>query len=67
MNFQLIERKIGDIAADYEIIFIVNKNLTHEFVKDAAKFEFYDYKGDGVLNLSQVGRIYVGIKDIKAD
>lgn len=64
MLVELIDKKVADIAADYEIIFIVNKDLGHRFVDDFAEFDFYTYKGDKILNLPSKRKIYVGIKDL---
>ena len=64
MLVELIDKKVADIAADYEIIFIVNKDLGHRFVDDFAEFDFYSYKGDKILNLPSKRKIYVGIKDL---
>lgn len=64
MLVELIDKKVADIAADYEIIFIVDKDLGHRFVDDFAEFDFYSYKGDRILNLPSKKKIYVGIKDL---
>ena len=64
MLVELIDKKVADIAADYEIIFIVDKDLGHRFVDDFAEFDFYSYKGDKILNLPSKRKIYVGIKDL---
>ena len=44
MNVELIDKKIADVLADYEIIFIVDKNLSHRFVDDLGEFDFYRLK-----------------------
>ena len=67
MKFELTQKHIDEISADFEAIFIVGENLKHKFIKDADQFEFYNYKGDGVLVLPQNRRIYVGIKALKYD
>lgn len=64
MLVELIDKKVADIVADYEIIFIVDKDLGHRFVDDFAEFDFYSYKGDKILNLPSKRKIYVGIKDL---
>lgn len=64
MLVELADKNVADIAADYEIIFIVNKDLGHRFVDDFAEFDFYSYKGDKILNLPSKRKIYVGIKDL---
>ena len=67
MKFELTEKHMDEISADFEAIFIVGENLKHKFIKDADQFDFYNYKGDGVLVLPQNRRIYVGIKALKYD
>lgn len=64
MKITLSEKKLSQIKADYELIFIVDKNLNNEFIKDQNEFSFYDYKGSGVLSLNEQRRVYVGIKDL---
>ena len=64
MLVELIDKKVADIAADYEIIFIVDKDLGHRFVDDFAEFDFYSYKGDKILNLPSKRKIYVGFDTI---
>ena len=64
MKITLSEKKLRQIKADYELIFIVDKNLNNEFIKDQNEFSFYDYKGSGVLSLNEQKRVYVGIKDL---
>ena len=66
MKISLSEKKLSEIKADYELIFIVGKDARHEFIKDEGLFSFYNYKCEGVLNLSQNKRVYVGIKDLSA-
>lgn len=67
MKFQILSKKINEIKADYELVFIINKNLKHKFIKDKQEFKFYDFKGDGVLNLTSKKRIYIGIKSLDED
>ena len=38
MKVKLLDRKINEIEADFEVILVVDKNLNHEFIKDADKF-----------------------------
>lgn len=64
MLVELADKKIADIVADYEIIFIIDKDLGHRFVGDLADFELCSYKGDKLLNLPSKRKVYVGIKDL---
>ncbi|OCR86885.1 aminopeptidase A, partial [Campylobacter fetus subsp. testudinum] len=65
MKFTIVEKSLDDIKADYEIIFVVNKDLNHKFIKDGNEFDFFKFKGENVLNLTSLRRIYVGIKDLE--
>ncbi|ALV24870.1 leucyl aminopeptidase, peptidase M17 family [Campylobacter iguaniorum] len=67
MNFTIIEKSLNEINADYELIFVVNKDLNHKFIKDSKEFEFYNFKGEGVLNLPSLRRVYVGIKNTEPE
>lgn len=67
IKLELINKNIAEISADFEAILIVDKNLNHKFIKDKDKFEFLNYKGDGVLILPESKRIYIPIKDLEYD
>jgi leucyl aminopeptidase len=66
MKFELVEKKLSHIEADCEIIFVVEKDLDHKFVKDSSYFKLVNYEGseDSVCNVANEGRIYVGVKDL---
>lgn len=67
MNFELVDKKLSSINADCEIIFVVNKNLDHKFVKDSSYFKRVNYEGaeDSICSVISEGRVYVGIADIQ--
>ena len=67
MQIKLINEKIDEIKADFEVILVVNKNLDHEFIKDKDKFEFFGYDGSANLLLSESRRLYIGIKELEFD
>ena len=62
MQIKLINEKIDEIKADFEVILVVNKNLDHEFIKDKDKFEFFGYDGSANLLLSESRRLFIYIK-----
>ena len=59
MRLQLTNKKLNEIKADLELIFVVDKNIKHKFIKDEKAFKFANYKGDNILLLLESGRIYV--------
>ena len=67
MKVKLLDRKINEIEADFEVILVVDKNLNHEFIKDADKLALFNYKGEGNLLLAESGRLYVGVKALEYD
>ena len=52
MKIEIVDKKIDEISADFEVILVVDKNLNHEFIKDADKFALFNYKGEGNLLLA---------------
>lgn len=64
IDIKLSNEKIDSIKADFEVIFVVGKDLNHKFIKDASEFEFFGYKGEGNLLLSGSKRLYIGIKSL---
>ena len=67
MQFQLTNKKLSEIKADLELIFVVDKNLKHKFIKDEKAFKFANYKGESVLLLLESGRIYVPLNKLGYD
>nr|WP_314467647.1 leucyl aminopeptidase [uncultured Campylobacter sp.] len=67
MQFQLTNKKLSEIKADLELIFVVDKNLKHKFIKDEKAFKFANYKGESILLLLESGRIYVPLNKLGYD
>ncbi len=67
MQFQIVNKKLDEIKVDLELIFVVDKNLKHKFIKDEKAFKFANYKGESVLLLLESGRIYVPLNKLDYD
>jgi len=69
MKIKLADKKLKDIKADCEIIFVVNKNLEHRFVCDKKILNEMNFKGktDEVLLLPEKKRMYIGIDDLEVE
>ncbi|MCK4540318.1 leucyl aminopeptidase [Candidatus Parcubacteria bacterium] len=69
MKIKLSEKKLKDIKADCEIVFVVNKNLGHKFIRDKEILNEMNFKGkaDEVLLLPEKKRMYVGIGDLELE
>jgi len=67
MKIKLIDKKLKDIKADFEIIFLTNKNLKHKWVKDFSLFSELDFKGEDEekLCLPEKKRIYIGLENLE--
>ncbi len=64
MKIEIVDKKLHEIQADIEIIFIIDKNLNHKWVKDKEELKKLGFMGDveEVAFLPHQGRIYVGAK-----
>ena len=67
MKFNIVDKKISEIKADLELVFVVDKNLKHKFIKDEKAFKFANYKGDSVLVLLESGRVYAPLTKLDYD
>ena len=69
MEFQVVDKKLVDIQADIEIIFVINKNLDHDWVKDKEELELLGFEGksEEVALLLEKRRIYVGADSLDHD
>ena len=67
MQFQIVDKKLKDIKADIELIFVVDKDLKHKFIGDKEAIKFNNYKGDSVLILSEAKRAYVPLSKLDLD
>lgn len=64
MKIELSTEKTICENGEIEIIFVVNKNLEHDFVKDSQILKKLKFKGENeqVVYLHDVNRIYVGLE-----
>ncbi len=69
MEFQVVDKKLADIQADIEIIFVIDKNLDHDWVKDKEELELLGFEGksEEVAFLLEKRRIYVGADSLDHD
>ena len=67
MQFQIVDKKLKDIKADIELIFVVDKELKHKFIGDKEAIKFNNYKGDSILILSEAKRAYVPLSKLDLD
>lgn len=60
----VMSEKISDIKTDFEIIFVVGKNLDHKFVRSKELLQKMDFEGadESVCLLVEKGEIYVGVE-----
>lgn len=65
MKFNIINKPIDKIKADLELIFVVDKNLKHKFIKDDKSFKFSNYKGDSPLLLIENARLYMPLAKLE--
>ena len=64
MRLQITNKKLSEIKADLELIFVVDKDLKHKFIKDEKAFKFANYKGESILLLTEQARLYVPLNKL---
>ena len=69
MKIEVVSKKIDDIKSDMEVVFVLEKNLTHKFVKDCDILDKMNFKAksEEVAYLPEKQRIYVGVDDVKCE
>ncbi len=65
MQFLTEDKKVKEIKADCEIIFVVNKNLDHRWIKDKDELKTLNFKGESeeAAFLPHVHRVYIGCQN----
>lgn len=69
MKFELINKNVNQIKADCEVVFTVNKNLKHKWVKDKDDLKTLDFKGEPEerVFLPHKKRIYIAVDSLAHD
>ncbi|HEG8213768.1 TPA: leucyl aminopeptidase, partial [Campylobacter jejuni] len=63
MKFELNDKKLDAIKADFELVFIQDKNLKI-FNKEKDFFKLNNYKGEGVLLDLNNKKLYLELKSL---
>ncbi len=69
MDIKFVDKKLSQIKADCEIIFVVSGNLKHKWVRDKAALDQLGFRGkaDEAAYLPNKHRLYVGIESADLD
>ncbi|BCD62020.1 leucyl aminopeptidase [Nitratiruptor sp. YY08-26] len=64
MKIKIEDKKLHEIQADIEIIFVIDENLDHKWVKDKEELKKLGFKGEveEMAFLPEKGRLYIGAK-----
>jgi leucyl aminopeptidase len=67
MKIKLIDKKLKDIKSDLEIIFVVNKNLKHRWIKDLKFLDEANFKAqdEESIFLHEKKRFYIGVENLE--
>jgi len=67
MNIQIIDKKLSQIKAGCEVVFVVNKNLKHKWVKDLKLLGEQGFKGEAeeTVYLPHKKKLYIGVASLK--
>lgn len=69
MKIEIIDKKIDQIKADCEVVFVIKGNLKHKWVKDKKDLDFFKFKGESeqVAFLPHLKKLYLGIESLGHD
>jgi leucyl aminopeptidase len=69
MQIQLQNQKLHEATSDAKIVFVINKDLNHAWIKDKETLEFLGFKGESEESLfvSESKTLYVGCDSLDAD
>lgn len=69
MEFELLDKKIDEISADCEVVFVVAKNLKHKWIKDLGHFKSLNFKAEAeeTVFIPNKKKLYIAIESIEHD
>ncbi|ACZ11868.1 leucyl aminopeptidase [Sulfurospirillum deleyianum] len=69
MKFEIINQPLSEAKADINVIFIIQKNLTHTWVKDKESLELLGFKGENEesLLIPNSRTLYVGCDSLETE
>ncbi len=69
MIYEIKNEKFEDIKSDIKIVFIVNKNFDHKWVKEKESLDFLNFKGESEesIFLNESKTVYVGVSNLDHD
>jgi len=69
MQIELKNQKLHEATTDAKIVFVINKDLTHAWIKDKETLEFLGFKGESeeTLFANESKTLYVGCDSLDAD
>lgn len=69
MKVEIQDKKVNQIQADYEVIFVIGKKLKHKWIHDEKFFKEIKFQGavDQVACLVHKRRVYIGIESLQHD
>ena len=69
MQIEVVDKNIDEIKADVELIFVLEKDFEHRFVKDKEDLKLLNFKGnsDEVMFLLGHKRLYIAVEEKKCE
>ncbi|WP_069637701.1 leucyl aminopeptidase [Campylobacter pinnipediorum] len=64
MKFEIINQPLDQIQADLTLVFVIDKNLKHKFIKDEKEFDFLGFNGSGSTLIQSTKTLYIGIENL---
>lgn len=69
MQLSISNKNLAEIQADITVVFVIEKNLDHKWVKDKESLNFAGFKGEEqeISFISESKTLYVGCETLEAD
>ena len=70
ITYDITDKKITEIEADLEVVFVIDKDFSHEFVKSSEEsLKVLGFEGEHLTTalLPESKKLFVGIKDVEKD
>lgn len=68
MKIEIKDKKLKEIQADLEIVFVLDKELDHKFIEDKKELKKLNFEGgqDSTCLLAHSDRLYVGLDSLES-
>jgi leucyl aminopeptidase len=67
MDINITNKKLNEVTADIQIIFVIDKNLNHKWIEDKEQLEFLGFEGESEESCLVGNTLYIGCENFEND